>query len=123
MTHEEMEQVLRRFDEKAAETQRHFDEKAAETRHHFDEKAVETQRHFDVVAENLRSQIQLVAEGVLAANERLDRHAEAMRTEFAEVRAMIKFSYSELDRRVTHLESNLASLAARVERLEARGSA
>ena len=123
MTHDEMEQVLRRFDEKAAETQCHFDEKAAETRHHFDEKAVETQRHFDVVAENLRSQIQLVAEGVLAANERLDRHAEAMRAEFAEVRAMIKFSYSELDRRVTHLESNLASLVARVERLEARDSA
>ena len=95
MTKDEMEQVLRHFDEKAAETQRHFDEKAVETQHHFDEKAAETERHFDIVAEGLRSEIQIVAEGVVGANERLDRHAEAMRAEFAEVRAMIKFSYSE----------------------------
>ena len=90
---------------------------------HFDEKAAETQRHFDVVAEGLRSEIQTVAEGVLAVGERLDRNADAMRAEFLEVRAMIKFSYSELDRRVTHLESNVADLSARVERLESRGSA
>ncbi len=36
---------------------------------------------------------------------------------------MIKFSYSELDRRVSHLESNVANLTARVEHLEARNPA
>ncbi len=46
MTKDEMEQVLR----------------------HFDDKAVETQHHFDVVSESLRSEVQIVAEGVMAAN-------------------------------------------------------
>jgi galactokinase len=77
-------------------------------------------RHFDVVAESLRTDISKVAEGVLATNERLDRHAEEMRKEFVEVRSMIKFSYSELDRRVSHLEDTVSDLSARVQRIEPR---
>jgi chromosome segregation ATPase len=109
MTNNEIEQVLHHFDAKAVETQRHFDEKAAETQH-----------HFDIVTEELHSQIQTVAEGVLAVGQRLERHAEAMRAEFAEVRAMIKFSYSELDRRLTTVEATVNDLTARLERLESR---
>jgi hypothetical protein len=86
------------------------------------EESEKTRRHFDVVAEGLRSEIRLVAEGVMATNERLDRHADTMQAEFAEVRAMIKFSYSELDRRVGHLESVVHDLSDRVQRIESRES-
>lgn len=37
---------------------------------------------------------------------------------FVETQAMIKFSHAELDRRVRALESGLADLQARVDRLE-----
>lgn len=37
---------------------------------------------------------------------------------FADTQAMIKFSHAELDRRVRTLEEDVASLEARVDRLE-----
>ncbi|HET6370733.1 MAG TPA: hypothetical protein VFG95_06020 [Nitrospiria bacterium] len=56
----------------------------------------EIKRHFDVVAEGLRSEIRQVAEGVANVDEKLEREISAlsqeMRTEFKEVKAMIKFS-------------------------------
>ncbi len=43
-----------------------------------------------------------------------------VRHEFAEVRSAIKLSYTELDNRLTSLESSQADLRTRVERLEAK---
>ncbi len=51
---------------------------------------------------------------------KLDGFIVETRTNFEEVRAAIKFSYAELDRRVSHLESTIASIDARVSRLESR---
>lgn len=98
----------------------HFDAKAAETLRHFDEKSEETCRHMEVLADSLRSDIRLVAEGVVAASERMDRFQEEMRREFSEVKAMVKFSYAELDRRVSHLEATVGDLSERMHRLEER---
>jgi hypothetical protein len=76
----------------------------------------ETRRLSNVTAEGLRQEIRLVAESVLKVDEKLDRTAEEIRSEmrhgFSETQAMIKFSYAELDRRVSSLEE-------RVDRLEA----
>lgn len=80
--------------------------------------AAETRRHFDVVAEGLQSKIEAVAEGVLSCNERIDRLEERMKEEFANTRAMIRFSHHELDRRVQALETAVADMQARLERLE-----
>ena len=75
----------------------------------------ETRRLSNVTAEALRREIQIVAEGVTRVDEKIDRTAEDIRSEmrhgFTETQAMIKFSYAELDRRVTSLEE-------RVDRLE-----
>ena len=69
----------------------------------------EVKRHAEVIAEDLRDRIQLVAEGLMATNERLDRRIDGLRSEmkeeFADVRAMIRVSYRDLDQRVTRLES------------------
>ena len=89
-----------------------------------DQKFDETKRYFGVVAEGLRSEIQQVAEGVVNLDEKLDRELTAlrqeMRTEFSEVKSMVKFSYTELDRRMMAIESEVTSLKSRMDRLEAR---
>lgn len=91
------------------------------------ETADEIKRHFNVVAEGLRSEIRTVAEGVGAntdrldsLDERLDRLESRITEEFGEVKAMIRLSFGELDRRMRSLESDVSSLRARLEKLEAR---
>jgi hypothetical protein len=84
-----------------------------------DDSAVETKRHFDVVGESLRTDIRIVAEGHVMLNEKIERLRGEMHSEFDELRSAIRFSYAEIDRRVSTLESELASLSHRVERVEA----
>jgi uncharacterized small protein (DUF1192 family) len=80
----------------------------------------EIKRHFNVVAEGFEKKLQLVAEGVSALDERMTSLEEKMERGFDEVKAMIKFSYAELDRRVASLEAGLAKLEVRVLKVEAR---
>ena len=54
--------------------------------------------------------------------QRFERMETEIRAEFAEVKAMIKLSYAELDRRLSTLESVVSDLAHRVEVLEGRSS-
>jgi len=65
----------------------------------------ETRRHFDIAVESIKASNAIVAEGVVATNERVQRLeatvgelTNEIRTEFANTRAMITFSHSELDR-------------------------
>ncbi|MGA9750817.1 MAG: hypothetical protein WBS54_03415 [Acidobacteriota bacterium] len=51
---------------------------------------------------------------------KLDDFIVETRTNFEEVRASIKFSYAELDRRITFLEAGLRELSARVATIETR---
>lgn len=82
--------------------------------------AEEIKRHFNVVAESLRTEIRAVAEAQTATNERLDRLEIRIGEESSETRAMIRLSFGELDRRIRSLETDVTSLRARLERLEAR---
>jgi hypothetical protein len=118
------ENVAMREENAAAheETRRQFAEVA-------DRIATENRHFFAVGAEGLRHEIQLVAEGVTWTQEALTREAADIRDEVrrtaTETQAMIKFSHSELDRRISTLEQTqnrledaLTDLQARVERLE-----
>lgn len=73
----------------------------------------DARRHFQILAEDLRSDMRLLAEGLVAVNERLDRvetRLEAkMDARFEETHALIRFSYRDLDRRVTTLEGSAPS--------------
>ena len=80
----------------------------------------EIKRHFNVVAEGLRSEIRTVAEGLAATNEKIDRLESRIAEELSEIKAMIRLSFGELDRRMRSLESDVTSLRARLEKLEAR---
>ena len=80
---------------------------------------------YHITTEALRHDIKQVAEGVMNLNEKFDREMSQFRKEVAhsheELKAMIKFSYSELDRRITALEIELENLKHRIEKIE-RGS-
>lgn len=80
----------------------------------------EIKRHFGVVAESLEHKIQLVAEGITNVDEKLERFRQEVKEEFREAKSMIKFSFAELDRRITVIESEVVSLNRRLEHLEAR---
>lgn len=89
-----------------------------EQRQLLQEFAGETRRQFEIVAESLRGEIRLVAEGVALANESIESVGRRMDSEFGEVKAAMKFSFAELDRRIVSLETGFRSLDARVKRLE-----
>ena len=89
----------------------------------------------------MKSEIRVIAEGHGVLVEKIDRLGTRMdrletkvdgldhkldgfivetRTNFEEVRASIKFSYAELDRRLTFLESGFKDLSSRMASLEGR---
>jgi chromosome segregation ATPase len=94
------------------------------TREERQSQLAETRRHFNGVAERMESQVRLVAEGVAGVSERLERRFQEVTAkieeEAEETRAMIRVSYAQLDGRIRSLEGEFASLAKRVEQIEAR---
>ena len=110
-THRRFDEAVGELRQENAQTRQHFDVVAAELREEMRVGTTDLRRHFDVTAEDFRHQVQLVAEGVDNVNERVDRLARDIKNEFAETNAIMRFSYSDLDRR-------LRSLEERVERLE-----
>ena len=98
-------ETRRHFDQVAAEMRQHYEGVAVGIRQHFDDKTAETRLHFDIVAEGIRGDVQLLAEGLAMHSESVDRRFAEVKEEFVEVRAMIRLSYAELDRRLRTLES------------------
>ena len=84
--------------------------------------SMETRQHFDVVAEGLKREVQLVAEGVTNVGHKVDRVDSEMHREFDDVRAMVRLSYTELDRRLRTLEESLSVLERRMDRLESQSA-
>jgi hypothetical protein len=64
----------------------------------------EIKRHFNVVAEGLRSEIRLLGKGLDSTNVRIDGILSRMAEEFRDLRAVIRLSLGELDRRIRALE-------------------
>jgi uncharacterized protein involved in exopolysaccharide biosynthesis len=78
----------------------------------------EIKRHFGVVAEGLRSELRQVAEGHEVIRNEIQASREENAREHKEILSAIKFSYAELDQRLTTVEGEVTSLKSRVERLE-----
>ena len=79
---------------------------------------------FHVISEGVIDQVKQVAEGVGNVNEKLDRRFNELKAEIQETRqevlAAVKFSYAELDKRLTTLEREFLELKHRVEKIETR---
>ena len=110
-THRRMDERFDQVDARAAETNARLDQveaRTAELKQHIDKTAAQMKLHFDLTAEDMRTDVQRVADGVLMVNEKLDREAADIRAEmrqgFAETQAMLRFSHSQLDSRITALE-------------------
>jgi len=77
---------------------------------------------FQIITENLEDKIKQVAEGVTNLNEKFDRRFDELNRDLnqkhQDVLAAIKFSYAELDKRITSLEAQVKYLDERVTRLE-----
>ena len=86
----------------------------------------EIKRHLDAVAERLETKIALVAEGhhlLVDGQRRLEGKVDGLEQQMGrfegEIKAMLRLSFAELDRRVQALEATLTTLDSRVVRLEA----
>ncbi len=82
-----------------SETQQLFEGLQTELRAVAD-RGEEIKRSLGVVSESLRTDIRTVAEGLIGTNERLDRFESRVYEEFGELKAMLRLSFAELDRRL-----------------------
>ena len=69
-----------------------------------DSRLEDTRRHLGILIENLDSKIQTVAEGVINVDQKIDRVRVELKGEIAEVKHLLRGSYSDLDQRVRRLE-------------------
>jgi len=113
------EQIDKRFeqvDKRLGEIDKRFEK--VDSR--FTEFREDITHQFHIISEDVISKVKLVAEGVASLNEKLDRHIEENRREHNEIMAAIKFSYAELDRRITTLEAEMEDLKHRMDKIEGR---
>ncbi len=98
--------------------------KASATKEDLQNFKEEILHQFHIISEGVIDQVKQVAEGVVNVNEKLDRRFDEVKTEIQETRqeilAAVKFSYAELDKRLTTLEKEFIELKHRVEKIENR---
>ena len=75
---------------------------------------------FHIISEGLMDHIKLLSEGHVGIVERLDRMEKENERQHMETRALVKLSFSELDRRLTDLESQVKDLQDWRKQVEAR---
>ncbi len=136
----DMEKLVQFIKEENEETRRHFDVVAEGLRSDIRLLAeghaalVEKVDHLDAKVDRLETKVDRLEAKVDRLEIRMDHLETRMdgfeaklddfivetRTNFEEVRASIKFSYAELDRRITFLEAGFKELSARVASIESR---
>ena len=100
---------LRELRTEIQEVRRHSDVLAEGLRTELRTEIQDVKRHSDVIAESLRGEIRTVAEGVVGLREEFSLEFKRVYEEFGEVRALIRVSYGDLDRRVQSLEKGKPS--------------
>ena len=84
--------------------------KEAATKEDLEKFQQEIIHEFHVISEGLVDQIKLLAEGHSGILHRFDRIEKENERQHSETRALIKISFSELDRRLSDLESQVKDL-------------
>ena len=75
---------------------------------------------FHIISEGLMDHIKLLAEGHVGIVEKLDRMEKENERQHLETRALVKLSFSELDRRLSDLESQVRELQEWRKQVEGR---
>jgi chromosome segregation ATPase len=113
MEQESLAPLIEFIGKKFEEVDQHFEA--------IDTKIAEARRHMGVLVEAVRDDVRQVGQGVSTldrrldnVDQRLDRFEQKVEAQFAETRAAIRYSYTQLERRLQELEGNYASLSERV---------
>jgi hypothetical protein len=77
-------------------------------------------QQFHIISEGLIDQIKLLAEGHSGILQRLDRMEEENKREHSETRGLIKISFSQLDKRISDLESQMKEVQEWKKQVQAR---
>lgn len=103
-----------RIDEKITSLEGRMDQKMTNLEGRMDQKMTNLEGRvvdqFHIVSEGLMDQIKLLAEGHAGIVQRLDRMEAENERQHLETRALVKLSFSELDRRLTDLESQMKEM-------------
>jgi uncharacterized protein YceH (UPF0502 family) len=118
MTRKEFLELLNEFSEK------NLDPKFKEIDSRFIELREDIIHQSHLISEDLIDRIKQVSEGVVNLNEKFERRFDDLNKKIdqnhRDVLAAIKFSYAELDRRITALEAEMEDLKQRMDRIERR---
>jgi len=97
----DLEEIFVVFEKSQDEKLRALEEKMGSKFVNLEERVV---NQFHIISEGLIDHIKLLAEGHVGIVERLDRMEKENERQHIETRALVKLSFSELDRRLTDLE-------------------
>jgi hypothetical protein len=96
------------IDGNTADLRVYIDGNTADVRGYIDARTSDLHLHFDTAAERIEGKVGLLAEGLAHLDQKLDRTAADLRREmregFDDTHALIRFTYSELYRRLRTLE-------------------
>jgi len=125
ITKKDILEVLKEFSEKTLDPKfAKIDQRVDGLDKKVDQFKDEIIHRFHVISEDVISQVKLVAEGVMNLDEKFTREIAIFRKEneqaHEEIKAMIKFSYAELDRRISTLEIEVQELKRRMDQIERR---
>jgi uncharacterized protein with HEPN domain len=103
-------------------------EKIDERFERIDSKFVEFKKEivheFHIISEGVINKLQLVGEGLINLDEKFSRRMDDLERKNEEqhrdILAAVKFSYAELDKRITTLESEVKDLKLRMDKIERR---
>jgi len=102
----DLEEVFRAFEKRQDEKLKSFEERMI--------------HQFHIVSEGLIDQIKLLAEGHSGVIGRLGQMEKENERQHLETRALVKLSFSELDRRLSSLESQVKDLQDWRKKIESR---
>lgn len=83
-----------------------------------DAQVEEIKRHFGIAAEALGGKIRPIAEDHSGIRHEVQEIRDEFRDEFNEMRALMRLSFSQLDRRIRTFETDISALKSRMDRLE-----
>lgn len=106
LTSREIEQIFEGFEKRQDDKFKRLEERVV--------------NQFHIISEGLKDEIRLVAEGHAGIKEKLDRIEKENERQHMETRSLIKLSFTELDRRISDLESQVRDLQEWRKRVETR---
>ena len=117
------EKIDQRFEKIDAKFEK-IDERFEKVNSQISEFKNEIIHQFHVISEDVISKVQLVAEGLVNLDEKLNRRMDNFEKrneeQHKDILAAVKFSYAELDKRITTLESEVKDLKLRMDKIERR---